>query len=95
MLDSYKAVNDQLINDPNFIMELAARFKAVADNPEANAQFPVDAENAAYNLLRRANLILESEEHHHHSGQAPAAVPVERKPHRPPNPPNDNLAYGG
>ena len=95
MLDSYKAVNDQLINDPNFIMELAARFKAVADNPEANAQFPVDAEKAAYNLLRRANLILESEEHHHHSGQAPAAVPVERKPHRPPNPPNDNLAYGG
>ena len=96
MIDSYKAVNDQLINDPNFIMELAARFKAVADNPEANAQFPVDAEKAAYNLLRRANLILESEEHHHHhSGPPPTPAPVERRPHRTPIPPNDNLAYGG
>ncbi len=95
MIDSYKAVNEQLINDPNFIMELAARFKAVADNPEANAYFPVDAEKAAYNLIRRANLILEAEEHHHHSGPTPAPATVERRPHRAPNPPNDNLAYGG
>jgi hypothetical protein len=95
MIDAYYAINNQFINDPNFIMDLAARFKAVANNPLANANFPVDAEKAAFNLIQRANYILASEERRHHSSQAPTQTTVVHHVYHVPNPPNEHLTKGG
>jgi hypothetical protein len=104
MIDSYYSVREQLINDPYFIMDLAARFQAIAENPEAAAQFPYDAELAANNLLQRANAILLTEGHHHpnepeSAGQAQSPAPheprVERQRRHLPGLPNENLAQGG
>ena len=103
MIDSYRSVKEQRITDPNFIMDLAARFQAIAENPEAAAQFPYDAEMAANNLLQRANAILLAEGRHPNSpegrghAEAPAPNPprVERQRRHLPGLPNENLAQGG
>lgn len=60
MIETYNAVREQRIIDPNSIMELAARFQAIAENSEAAAQFPFDAERAANALIQRANFLLAS-----------------------------------
>jgi hypothetical protein len=104
MIETFNAVRDGQITDPDFILDLAARFQAVANNPEADAQFPYDAEKAAETLIKRARYILAAQERQRASASvspppAPAPTPapahVERRVRRLPSLPNDNLTQGG
>jgi hypothetical protein len=64
LIDSYDAVRAGRIKSPETIREIARRFLAIENDPEANKNFPYDAGEAARILLRRAKLY----ENHDSSG---------------------------
>ncbi|HEY7413789.1 MAG TPA: SPFH domain-containing protein, partial [Ktedonobacteraceae bacterium] len=54
LVKAYKEVKDGKITDPETIREIAASFKAVADDPQASQAVSFDAERAAANLYEQA-----------------------------------------
>jgi len=56
LIDSYNAVRDHRIIQPETIREIARRFFEIENDPEANKYFPYDAGKAARILLRQAKL---------------------------------------
>lgn len=69
LIKAYKEVQSGKITDPQTIREIAARFEAVARDPQANQSVTFDAERAAYNLYEQAK-ICEAE------AQSKASVPA-------------------
>jgi hypothetical protein len=55
LIKAYQAVQDGKITDPLAIRELAANFRAVASDPQANQMVSFDAERAALNLYEQAS----------------------------------------
>src|SRR5579885_2607732 len=53
---AYKEVQSGKITDPQTIREIAAKFEAIARDPQANQSVPFDAERAAYNLYEQAKI---------------------------------------
>jgi SPFH domain / Band 7 family len=53
----YNSVKNGSINDPTNIRSIAARFQAIADDPEASKKVDFDAERAAQSLYARARVI--------------------------------------
>jgi len=56
LIKAYKEVQSGKITDPQTIREIAARFEAVARDPQANQSVTFDAERAAYNLYEQAKI---------------------------------------
>ncbi len=98
MIEMYNSIREGRISDRAVMLDLAARFQAIANNPEASSQFNFDAARAAQNLLNRANTM-----HAPESKPAPgpeprrASVPASPSPgeRAARRPPNDNLTIGG
>lgn len=102
LIEMYNSIREGRITDRAVVLDTAARFQAIANNPEASSQFNFDAARAAQNLLQRANTM-------HTSPTAPAPessprpAPEPRRASVPPtpgeraarHPPNDNLTIGG
>nr|BBH93541.1 hypothetical protein KTA_17400 [Thermogemmatispora argillosa] len=59
LVSTYNAVREGRITDPETISSIAARFEAVANDPELNRQVSFDAARAARALRQRAELIRE------------------------------------
>jgi len=90
MIEMYNSVREGRITDPDTILKLAARFNAVARDPEVSQTFNYDSERAAQNLYQRARALKAAETHH--SGDAEVAMETQRPTRRPFN---DNLTSGG
>ncbi len=102
LIEMYNSIREGRITDRAVVLDTAARFQAIANNPEASSQFHFDAARAAQNLLQRANAM-------HTTPAAPASeskprpAPEPRRASVPPtpgeraarHPPNDNLTIGG
>ena len=56
LIAAYDSVKKGVITDPATIRSYAARFEAIASDPEANAQAPFDAARCARNLYERADV---------------------------------------
>ena len=56
LVAAYDSVKKGVITDPATIRSIAARFEAVASDPEANAKAPFDAARCARNLYERADV---------------------------------------
>ncbi len=59
--NAYKQIQSGLITSPDVIRSIAARFQAIANDPEAIKNVSFDASQAAHTLFERAKLIEESE----------------------------------
>jgi regulator of protease activity HflC (stomatin/prohibitin superfamily) len=59
LVNTYNAVRDGRITDPETIRLIAARFEAIANDPELSKTVTFDAGRAARALQQRADLILE------------------------------------
>src|SRR5947209_9938300 len=59
--NAYKQIQSGLITSPDNIRSIAARFQAIANDPEAIKNVSFDASQAARTLFERAKLIEESE----------------------------------
>src|SRR5581483_7133452 len=90
---AYKEVQSGKITDPQTIREIAARFEAIARDPQANQSVPFDAERAAYNLYEQAK-ICEAEAKS--KAGAPSHEATRSNPERGGHPANeDHLSPGG
>ena len=90
MIDMYNSVREGRVTDIKVILDLAARFEALASHPEASQQFSYDPERAAYNLYERAHVLKAAEKQR---AIEPDDTTEMQKPVR--RPFNDNLAAGG
>lgn len=90
MIDMYNSVREGRVTDIKVILDLAARFDAIASHPEASQQFNYDSERAAHNLYQRARVLKAAETHH---ASDPDDTTEMNRPVR--RPFNDNLAAGG
>jgi SPFH domain / Band 7 family len=90
MIDMYNSVREGRVTDIKVILDLAARFEAIADHPEASQQFNYDSERAAYNLRQRARVLKDAEKNR---ASDPDDTTEMKRPAR--RPFNDNLAAGG
>ncbi len=88
MIDMYNSVREGRLTDIKVILDLAARFEAIASHPEASQQFNYDSARAAYNLRQRALKAAET-----HRASDPDDTTEMTRPAR--RPFNDNLAAGG
>ena len=88
LIDAYEAVRSGHISDPETIRGLAQRFLTIARDPEANNNFPFDAERAAQTLFQRAKWY---EDQANASGYEPHIQDDMSRPRRA----NDNLMAGG
>lgn len=68
--NAYKQIQSGLITSPDVIRSIAARFQAIANDPEAIKNVSFDASQAARTLFERAKLIEETE------NVAPVASPM-------------------
>jgi SPFH domain / Band 7 family len=90
MVDMYNSVREGRVTDIKVILDLAARFDAIASHPEASQQFNYDSERAAHNLYQRARVLKAAETHR--AGDPDDTTEMKRPVRRPFN---DNLAAGG
>jgi SPFH domain / Band 7 family len=90
MVDMYNSVREGRVTDIKVILDLAARFDAIASHPEASQQFNYDSERAAHNLDQRARVLKAAETHR---ASDPDDTTEIKRPAR--RPFNDNLAAGG
>jgi SPFH domain / Band 7 family len=90
MIDMYNSVREGRVTDIKVILDLAARFEAIANHPEASQQFNYDSERAAYNLYQRARVLKAAETNR---ASDPDDTTEMKRPAR--RPFNDNLAAGG
>ena len=90
MVDMYNSVREGRVTDIKVILDLAARFDAIASHPEISQQFNYDSERAAHNLYQRARVLKDAETHR--SGDPDDTTEMKRPARRPFN---DNLAAGG
>jgi SPFH domain / Band 7 family len=90
MIDMYNSVRDGRITDVNVILDLAARFNAIASHPEISQKFDYDSARAASNLFQRARALKAAETH---PVSDPDVTTEMKRPSR--RPFNDNLAAGG
>ena len=90
MIDMYNSVREGRVTDSKVILDLAARFEAIASHPEASQQFNYDSERAAYNLYQRAQVLKAAETRR---TSDPDDTTEMKRPAR--RPLNENLAAGG
>ena len=90
MVDMYNSVREGRVTDIKVILDLAARFDAIASHPEASQQFHYDSERAAHNLYQRARVLKAAEAQR--ASDPEDTTEMKRPVHRPFN---DNLAAGG
>ena len=81
LIETYNLVRTEVITDPDTIFDLAARFRAIADDPEASKNFHYDAARAANTLYQRASARKSSAPRR---ANADAVTQVERPVRRPP-----------
>ncbi len=90
MIDMYNSVREGRLTDIKVILDLAARFEAIASHPEASQQFNYDSGRAAYNLRQRAHVLKDAEKQR--AGEPDDTTEMKRPVRRTFN---DNLAAGG
>jgi hypothetical protein len=90
MIDMYNSVREGRVTDINVILDLAARFNAIASHPEVSQLFNYDSARAASNLQQRARVLKAAETHHTSN---PDDTTEMKRPAR--RPFNENLAAGG
>ncbi len=88
LIDAYEGIRVGNITDPVLIRDLAQRFLNIARNPEANNNFPFDAERAAHALFQRAKSYEDSANASAYDANTEADMPRRRRA-------NDNLMAGG
>ena len=90
MIDMYNSVREGRLTDIKVILDLAARFEAIASHPEASQLFNHDSARASRNLYQRARVLKDAETHR---ASDPDDTTEMKRPAR--RPFNDNLAAGG
>ena len=90
LIETYNLVRTGVITDPDTIFDLAGRFRAISNDPEASKNFHYDAVRAANTLYQRASTLRPSMPRH--AGNADLVTQPERPVRRIPN---DNLMAGG
>ncbi|HEU0000816.1 MAG TPA: SPFH domain-containing protein [Ktedonobacteraceae bacterium] len=90
MIDMYNSVREGRVTDTTVILDLAARFNAIASHPEISQQFNWDSARAANNLYQRAQALKTAEAQ---QTSEPDVTTEMKRPAR--RPMNENLAAGG
>ena len=90
LIETYNLVRTGVITDPDTIFDLAGRFRAISNDPEASKNFHYDAVRAANTLYQRASTLRPSMPRH--AGNADLVTQPERPVRRIPN---DNLMAAG
>ena len=90
MIDMYNSVREGRVTDTTVILDLAARFNAIASHPEISQQFNWDSARAASNLYQRAQALKTAEAQ---QTSEPDVTTEMKRPAR--RPMNENLAAGG
>jgi len=88
LIDLYDGVRDGHITDPEIIRDIAQRFLNIARDPQANNNFPFDAERAARTLFQRAKWYEDQANASVYDVNTQADMPRRRRA-------NDNLMAGG
>ena len=90
MIELYNSVREGRVTDIQVITDLADRFEAIANHPEASQQFDYDAGRAAYNLRSQARALKAAEKPRVSDPDDTTEI---KRPAR--RTFNDNLAAGG
>jgi hypothetical protein len=92
MIELYNSVREGRVTDIKVITDLADRFEAIANHPEASQQFDYDAGRAAYNLHAQARALKARAADRPRASDPDDTTEMKRPVRRAFN---DNLAAGG